>query len=221
MNEVSDTTNAFAPAQIGGEGRERVLNEAYALFVAVGYAEVSMQHIAAAAGVTKATLYHHYTGKDELFGAVCRRELQRVRAGIADHIDEAATFREQLEAVARFFLDHGLHSDFIRLMTDFERHLPPEQRQSCMQGEARPDAVVRPLFERAAAHGEFRARDLDLDLAVSLFFGMVFGQIKFAQRRALEHKAAQRVADLAPLIVDTLLHGIGAARAANVVDGAE
>jgi AcrR family transcriptional regulator len=210
MHDDLAPTNLVATASTG-EGRERVLNEAYALFVAVGYAEVSMQQIAVAAGVTKATLYHHFDSKDELFGAVCRRELQRIRAGVAACIDDAAPFREQLEAVARFFLGHGLHSDFIRLMTDFERHLPPEQRRACMAGEVRPDELVRPLFERAAAHGELRDSHLDLELATSLFFGMIFGQIKSAQRRG--HDAAARTADeLAPAIADALLYGIGAPR---------
>jgi TetR/AcrR family transcriptional repressor of mexJK operon len=199
-----------------GEGRERVLNEAYALFVAVGYAEVSMQQIAVASGVTKATLYHHFASKDELFGSVCRRELQRIRAGVADCIDPVATFRDQLEAVARFFLEHGLHSDVIRLMTDFERHLPPEQRLACMAGEVRPDEMLRPVFERAAANGELRGHTPDLDLAVGLFFGMIFGQIKSAHHRHAGQPPRQ-ARDLAPAIADALLYGIGAERA---VDGA-
>jgi AcrR family transcriptional regulator len=219
MDGEHSPTKLLDATPASGEGRERVLNEAYALFVAVGYAEVSMQQIAAASGVTKATLYHHFASKDELFGSVCRRELQRIRAGVADSIDPHATFREQLEALALFFLEHGLHSDVIRLMTDFERHLPPAQRLACMAGEVRPNEMVRPLFERAAARGELRGGAPDLDLAVGLFFGMIFGQIKSAQHQH-DGQPARQARDLAPAIVDALLYGIGSANAPRVTEDA-
>lgn len=211
MDEAREQATTASAAPASGDGRERVLNEAYALFAALGYAEVSMQQIAAAVGVSKATLYHHFAGKDELFGAVCRRELQRIHAGVAERIDPRATFRAQLEQVARFFLDHALQADHIRLMTDLERHLPPEQRHRCLCGEDRPDALVRSLFERAAATGELRA--IDLDVAVPMFFGMVMGQVTFAHLHPDVYSVRSQGHGLAAAIADVLLRGIGADRA--------
>ncbi len=52
------------------ESRNRVLDAAYPLFVQQGYKAVSMQQIADAVSINKATLYHHFRSKDDLFLAV-------------------------------------------------------------------------------------------------------------------------------------------------------
>ena len=56
--------------------RQLVLDAAAELFMAQGYGAVSMDAIARAAGVSKATLYAHFTSKDRLFatiiGEACR-----------------------------------------------------------------------------------------------------------------------------------------------------
>ncbi len=59
------------------EGRNRILLEARPLFVARGFNAVSMQQIADAVGVNKATLYHHFRDKEELFLEVVREEIER------------------------------------------------------------------------------------------------------------------------------------------------
>jgi len=47
------------------------------LFHKRGYARVSMDDIAAAAGVTKRSLYYHYDSKDALVGAVLNQQLEQ------------------------------------------------------------------------------------------------------------------------------------------------
>lgn len=50
--------------------RKRILESAYRLFRRQGYARVSMDEIAAAAQLTKRTLYHHFRSKDDLLARV-------------------------------------------------------------------------------------------------------------------------------------------------------
>jgi AcrR family transcriptional regulator len=54
----------------GEATREALLGAARNLFGARGYAETSLDAIAATAGVTKGALYHHFAGKEELFQLV-------------------------------------------------------------------------------------------------------------------------------------------------------
>ncbi len=49
---------------------DRILSAAYALLYKEGFARVSMDAIAHAAGVTKRTLYYHFDSKDALVAAV-------------------------------------------------------------------------------------------------------------------------------------------------------
>ena len=50
--------------------RKRILEAAYKLFRRQGYNRVSMDEIAAAAALTKRTLYHHFRSKDQLLADV-------------------------------------------------------------------------------------------------------------------------------------------------------
>jgi AcrR family transcriptional regulator len=55
-----------------------LLEAARELFAHQGYGATSLDQIAAAAGVTKGALYHHFAGKREVFRAVCEREQARL-----------------------------------------------------------------------------------------------------------------------------------------------
>ncbi len=87
---TSSRSSAAPPARRRGPGRpkagsedkrERVLNEAVALFGAHGYAGTSLADIAAAADISKAGLLHHFSSKDELFAQVLdRRDREDVNA---------------------------------------------------------------------------------------------------------------------------------------------
>ncbi len=50
--------------------RQAVIDAAAKLFMAHGYGQVSMDSVARAAGVSKATLYAYFTSKDQLFAGV-------------------------------------------------------------------------------------------------------------------------------------------------------
>jgi len=54
--------------------REKILAAAYTLFYRRGFARVGVDEVAAAAGVTKRTLYDHLRSKDDLLAAVMARQ---------------------------------------------------------------------------------------------------------------------------------------------------
>ena len=71
---------ATPPAPAGSRKRQVVLAAASELFCAQGYGAVSMDAVARQAGVSKATLYAHFTGKDALFAEMVAGRLAEVRA---------------------------------------------------------------------------------------------------------------------------------------------
>ena len=54
----------------GDATRAALIREARALFGERGYAETSVDDVVAQAGMTKGAVYHHFTGKEDLFRAV-------------------------------------------------------------------------------------------------------------------------------------------------------
>ncbi len=63
--------------------KERILEEALELFAQSGYMGTSMNEIAARLGVTKAALYKHYTGKQEILDSIIEKmnsmDMERAR----------------------------------------------------------------------------------------------------------------------------------------------
>jgi AcrR family transcriptional regulator len=56
-----------------GDTKEKILNEALALFSVKGYDGVSMSDIADIVGIKAASIYKHYSGKEDIFRAIVQR----------------------------------------------------------------------------------------------------------------------------------------------------
>jgi TetR/AcrR family transcriptional repressor of mexJK operon len=77
-----DTLEHVPPAEgtRSGSKPRAILDAAGELFLAQGFAAVSMDAVARQAGVSKATLYAHFPGKDALFAAVVAERCDRMSA---------------------------------------------------------------------------------------------------------------------------------------------
>ncbi len=65
-----------------GSARERILDEALALFSDNGYAATTMRNIADAVGMKAASLYNHFKGKQELFDVLIERETAYIESTV-------------------------------------------------------------------------------------------------------------------------------------------
>jgi len=187
---------------VESEGWQRIVNAAHPLFVRHGYKAVSMQQIADAARIHKATLYHHFAHKDALFMAVVRMELAEVRSELVAGIAQGQGPRERLAGVAWRYFQRS-HADFGRLMSDVHEHLSPEHRQAMLKSQPFPLDQVEEIFRQATAGGELPA--VDPALAASMFTGLIWGQIWV---RKMEWVTAAPSEELAFRLVDILLAGL-------------
>jgi TetR/AcrR family transcriptional regulator, mexJK operon transcriptional repressor len=89
--------------------RQLVLDAATALFMAQGYGAVSMDAIARAAGVSKATLYAYFSSKDQLFatiiGEACRQNIVVSNFLPGDETDVRASLTALAGQTLRFLLE--------------------------------------------------------------------------------------------------------------------
>lgn len=84
-----------------GRKYDQVLDGARTVFLRDGYEGASVDDIAAAAGVSKATLYSYFPDKRLLFLEVARQECARQAESALEVSDAAAPPREVLTAAAR------------------------------------------------------------------------------------------------------------------------
>ena len=75
---IGHASGAARRAAQGQATREALVAAARAAFGSTGFAETSLDEIVAAARVTKGALYHHFSGKEELFAAVYEQVLRAV-----------------------------------------------------------------------------------------------------------------------------------------------
>jgi TetR/AcrR family transcriptional repressor of mexJK operon len=92
----------FAPsAGRRPEKAEAILEAAGALFREHGYGAVSMDQIAREAGVSKATVYAHFSSKDRLFATMIHNGCRVYAEGIMPALTEMEDVREALTQICR------------------------------------------------------------------------------------------------------------------------
>nr|WP_274704872.1 TetR/AcrR family transcriptional regulator [Deinococcus geothermalis] len=109
--------------------RARILTEAARLFVASGYHGVSMREVAAAVGVTKPALYHHYADKEALFLAMLEGTLAGL-ARLVEHAQAQAGVRAQLATLVGDLLASAPEQRVGLQLAGELRHVSPERRRA-------------------------------------------------------------------------------------------
>lgn len=135
--------------------REVILRESIACFAATGFEGTSLNDIAAAVGIRRPSLLHHFPSKDSLYEECFERVLNDWLDRLAAAIGDAATGWEKVELVLRAgFRLFEEYPDYVRLMRrealDGGSHLGMDLSQ-----------VLRPLFEAAVGYFE---REMDADV---------------------------------------------------------
>jgi AcrR family transcriptional regulator len=97
--------------------RRAVLAAARSSFGRRGYAQTSVDEIAAAAGVTKGAVYHHFAGKEALFRAVHAEVEAEALARMAGAEDPQGSAIDQIVARVNAYLDLAALDEEIRRIT--------------------------------------------------------------------------------------------------------
>ena len=93
---------AYAKSETTASG---ILSAAETLFLTHNYAEVTMDDIAQAAGVTKGALYHHFTTKETLYVAMMKAVLREKQALFQAAVESQGSCRDRLRRFTAAFLE--------------------------------------------------------------------------------------------------------------------
>lgn len=156
--------------------RQRILDRALALFASQGYDAVSVNQIAAAAGIKAPSLYNHFAGKQAIFDAIVAEtaaQYERDTDKINIHVQNAAqdigafahiTEEGLFEKVRQIFV-YSLHNETI---SRFRRMMTIEQFRSAelaalysQRYVERVCAYHAGIFRNLIAAGELRDADAD------------------------------------------------------------
>ena len=191
--------------------RETILAQAAELFARQGFVGTSMNQVATACGMSKPALYHYVRDKSDLLFEIATTHVARLHAlidevaqGDAVHPPPADATAHVRRLIERFVLEYAGARHAHRVLTEDVKFLEPAD-------QARVLALQRQVvssFANAIAQvrPELVAADLHKPLAM-LLFGMMNWMFTWLQPDGkLSH------ADMAPVVADLFLGGLGAVK---------
>jgi TetR/AcrR family transcriptional regulator, mexJK operon transcriptional repressor len=170
----------------GGKA-EAILAAAERAFLASGFGAVTMDAIAREAGVSKATVYAHFTGKEELFGAIVARVSERRFGGFSVEALDPVDIAASLIAIAQRFLDLVLSPEGIalnRILLGEVTRFPVLGQVFWAAGPERHRAQIEAFLRRADEAGSLAIPDARL--AAEQFAALARGEIHLRSLLRLE-----------------------------------
>jgi len=86
----------------------KILDTALLLIIEGGFDKLSMRKIASRLGVTHATLYNYYTGKDELYFHIRLRGFEKLYPLLQEAVNTAGSLHDKMHAVSSAYIGFGL-----------------------------------------------------------------------------------------------------------------
>ena len=170
---VSEVSKAAGPS--GGAVpslRPRIVQAAGALFLSRGFIRVTSDEIAGRLGISKATLYKAFPGKEHILRAVVRGIMSEIQAGLARILADASLgFVEKMIALLSFLSVRMARFEPV-LIRDLQRQVPGIWTEI---EEFRREKIYknfRIILEAGRREGYFRG-DVDIDLLLAMFVSLV------------------------------------------------
>ena len=186
--------------------REMILEQAGLLFARRGYPATSMNQVAEACGLSKATLYHYYKDKYTLLVSIAEAHVTRLAAIVeevaARGLGPEARMRELILSLVR---EYATAQSAHRVLTEDVKFLEPEDRQRVLDQER---AVVRGFAQAVVAlRPDLGNTVMGMPLTM-LLFGMINWMFTWMKPEGpLDYE------DMALVVADLFLGGLPAVKA--------
>jgi TetR/AcrR family transcriptional regulator, mexJK operon transcriptional repressor len=184
-----------------------IIQAAAAVFIAKGYDGTSMDEIAAKAGVSKQTIYKHFSDKDHLFTDIVLATTEQVRDVvdlIANALDDTSDLAGDLGKLARAFLHRLMDEELLqirRLVIANADRMPSLGRDWYEQGSGRVLVTLASCFRKLGEKRLLRIEDpllaanhfAGLLLWIPINEAMFTGNIRPRKKAELDRLAAAAV----------------------------
>lgn len=167
-------TEAASPRRPGRPARyslDELLEVVVAEFIARGYDATSMEDLARATGLTKSSIYHHVSGKEELLRRAVARAVDALFAVLDEPASTTGPAVARLEhVVRRSVLVLAEQLPYVTLLLRVRGNTGAERW--ALERRREFDRRLSGLVQAAIDEGDLRA-DLDPRLVTRLLFGAV------------------------------------------------
>lgn len=181
--------------------REQVLVTAAQLFATRGYTATTMQELASACKVSKATLYHYVRDKNDLLAQITRGHVARLEALVEQVQAQELNAQNRLRSLIVHFMQvYARAQHEHRVLTEDVKFLTHQDREAVLQAQRRVVAAFAAAIVQLRP--DLQAQQLGKPLAM-LLFGMINWTFTWLRESGpLTHES------LAPLVVELFLGGL-------------
>ncbi|WP_105103387.1 TetR/AcrR family transcriptional regulator [Microbulbifer pacificus] len=176
MNEPMPSATASRGRPKDPAKRQAILDAAKHLFLTHGFTGASMDAVANEAGVSKLTVYSHFSDKETLFTAAIEAKCVSQMPVIMFNLEPGMPVAEMLQKIGEAFLEMIYHEDSLKLMRLLSAVGAQDQTMANLFYEAGPmrtrNEMIR-FLRRACDLDQLRV--LNPERASELFFGMLQG----------------------------------------------
>lgn len=146
----------------GPERRKAIISTATKLFLEKGFSGASMSDVASAAGMQKASLYHHFKSKEDLFGACVTHGYDQTVAELAEiEADDALSPPAKLRRVIAALYDITIERDVGRLsplIAEVAMRFPQISETFFHSFIERQHRIIDAIVSEGVERGDFVAR---------------------------------------------------------------
>ncbi len=157
---------------------QAILNAATSMFLEYGYRSVSMDKIAQAAPVSKATLYNHFESKEVLLAGVIRSLCDELLKTMSQAHSENETLEQTLTQIANSFVDLVFSENAIaiyRLIIAESRDFPELSQLFYRSGPQIALNQFQQYWRKLQEHGVLQ--QIDPVFSADAFFSLLKGEI--------------------------------------------
>jgi AcrR family transcriptional regulator len=181
--------------------REQILVAAAQLFATRGYTATTMNEVATACGVSKATLYHYVADKHGLLVQISAGHVAKLEALVLTVAAQALPPAAHMQAlILRFMQVYAGAQQEHRVLTEDVKFLDVADRRKVLAAQRRVVAAFADAV--AALRPDLRAAKLDKAVAMLLFGMMNWTFTWLKASGALTHES------LAPLVANLFIGGL-------------
>ena len=150
-------------------GRPKLIEIARGVFASAGYAGASLSRIADAAGIRKASLYHHFDTKEALYLAVMDNVISDLQSVFIEAVSAKGSFEDRLDEAAEAAISYlGRQPDAAKIVLREMVDGGPFVQAHGAQAINLTLAVAAQFFQSGMEAGVFRQQDpLQLTLAIA------------------------------------------------------
>jgi len=186
--------------------KEEILDVAAALFAERGVDAVSLAEIAAAVGLSKPTLYHYFSRKDEILGTIIVTTIRELKIHLERAIAPVDDPRERLiaflEAQADFFEQH--QTWFQVLIMSFSNLAEPKLRDEAVAWRVNYENIIKGIIRDGVRTGDFRGDGINS--VVRAVLASVYWLVRWYRPNG-----PRRARDIARDYADVVLYGVAVA----------